>query len=367
MYTIYVDNELLYYPGTSLYEVVNPTLSLEVNSAGTLTLSVPSINPLYDSFAIQKSIVSVFQDGEEIFRGRVIEISMDWDNMKRIECEGELAYLCDTIMRQAEYHEASVAALFRKYVEYHNGWIYADRRFEVGQCTVTSTETSIFRYTNYQSTWTEMKEDFLDNYGGYFRVRYDGEHRYLDYLSTYDHEASQKIEFGSNLLDYVSTKDGLEIFTRLIPLGATLDEEDRTWRAVDGLEEYLTIRNVNSGDDWLDAPAAIKERFGVITRVMHWDDVHDASILKTKAQAVINSIDLDAVCIEVKAIDLHLADKLIESFRIGDMVTVKSVPHNLEETMMITKINIAMDKPSESLITIGKSPASLSEIVGKER
>lgn len=358
MYRIYLDGDVpVYVAGSSKFIVSSPRLQLEVNKAGTLTFTVPPDNPSYNKFHRFRQDIYVKSDDVEIWRGRIIAITSDWLNQKTIEAEGELAYLCDTIQRQKRYNEPSVASLFNKYVTEHNGWIYADRQFVVGQCTVTSNETSIFRFTNYNTTMQEIREDLLDNYGGYLRVRHENGNRYLDYLESYDHEAPQAIEFSKNLLDLVADWDGINLFTRIIPLGATLEESQRTWRAVEGLEEYLTIRSVNGGDDWLDAPQSIKDYFGVVTTVMKWDDVHDASILKTKAQAVLDKIDWDEVTIEVKAIDLHLTDKTVEEFRLGDTVQVNSKPHNQHVKMMLSKLDIRMDSPSQTIFTLGISNA----------
>lgn len=366
MYRIfYAEAEPLYTGGSSIYTVESPTLDMAVNEAGKLTFSVPPINPAYDKLQRYRQDVYVEADGSEIFRGRIVHISRDWFNNKYVEVAGELAYLSDTIMRQKKYTASSVSDLFTQYVNYHNGWIYADRRFVVGQCTVTSTETSIIRYSNYETTLKEMKKDLLDNYGGYFRIRRENGNRIIDYLADYAHEAPQAIEFSKNLLDLSTEWEGSGLFTRLIPLGATLEESQRTWRAVEGLEEYLTIANVNGGDDWLDAPQSVKDYFGVITATMRWDDVHDANILKTKARAVIDAIDWDGVTITAKAFDLNLTDKTVEKFRLGDTVTVKSGPHGVSTRMTLSKWVLKLDNPADSTFTIGiPNGKGISQMLG---
>ena len=82
-----------------------------------------------------------------------------------------------------------------------------DRQFKVGIVTVTDNNDSLYRYTNYNSTMKEIKEDLVDDLGGYLRVRNVNGTAYLDYISDYDNVSTQSIEFGENLLDFSRNTD----------------------------------------------------------------------------------------------------------------------------------------------------------------
>ena len=78
MYQILCDGELLYDPRQKEYLVGDPTLELAVNTSGTLSFSMPPTHPAYDKIRKLKSVITLYQDGEWVFSGRVLN-----DEMKR--------------------------------------------------------------------------------------------------------------------------------------------------------------------------------------------------------------------------------------------------------------------------------------------
>ena len=102
----------------------------------------------------------------------------------------------------------------------------------------------------------EIKEDLVDDLGGYLRVRNVNGTAYLDYISDYDNVSTQSIEFGENLLDFSRNTDVSDIATVFIPLGAKLEESP-----IAALEQRLTIESVNNGSDSLVNLDAVK-KFG---------------------------------------------------------------------------------------------------------
>ena len=92
----------------------------------------------------------------------------------------------------------------------------------------------------------------------------------LDYLADFSSVSTQHITFGENLLDYARTRDGIEIATALIPLGARLEDEEGSQT-----DERLTIAEVNDGKDYVYDEAAVK-RYGWIFTTQTWDDVLEA-------------------------------------------------------------------------------------------
>ena len=85
MYTIYADGEALYSPhlANDGYSVLSPKLTVELNKAGSLTFILPPTNVMYDSIQKLKTIITVIQDNEEIFRGRVLHDEKDFYNRKK--------------------------------------------------------------------------------------------------------------------------------------------------------------------------------------------------------------------------------------------------------------------------------------------
>lgn len=73
MYRITLDETALYYPGDTKNVLLDATLNVELNTAGTLVLTCPKENPCYEKFFNRKSVVSVYRDEKEIFTGEVRE------------------------------------------------------------------------------------------------------------------------------------------------------------------------------------------------------------------------------------------------------------------------------------------------------
>lgn len=99
MYSVYVENDLLYSPVLieDGYIILSPKVCLEVNKVGSFSFLLPPQNPLYDRIQKLYSIVKVYDDQEEIFRGRVLHDDKNFYNQKEVYCEGELSFLLDAV------------------------------------------------------------------------------------------------------------------------------------------------------------------------------------------------------------------------------------------------------------------------------
>lgn len=354
-YYVYCDDTPIYDVRDEELVLIDPKISLEVNKAGSFTFKMPPNHPQYDLPHLMTSCIRVLQDDEEIFNGRPINVTTDFYNRKQIECEGQLAFLNDTIQRPGEYHDLSPREYLTILIDAHNEQVDESRQFEVGIVTVTDSNDSLYRYTNMNSTMDEIKEDLVDDLGGYLKVRnvYDSDgtllHRYLDYvtISDYGNTNSQPIEFGENLLDFSRNMDMTDIATAIIPLGATLEESEFS-----SLEVRLTIADVNDGCDYLQIDEAVAN-YGFIVKTQTWDNVTTAAMLLSKAKAWLTDYQYEDMVIEAKAVDLHYTDVDIEAFRLGDMIRVLSTPHGLDKYFPLTKMTIYLNKLESNTITLG--------------
>ena len=356
MYTIHVDGNLLYSPLLidDGYLVLNPKLTLELGKSGSLTFLLPPNNPLYDGIQKLKSMVIVYQDSEEIFRGRVLHDEKDFYNRKNVYCEGELAFLLDSQQRPYSF-QGDISDLYMKFINAHNAQVEEEKRFYVGEITVTDPNNYINRSNiYYNNTWDEISDKLIASHGGYLRPRLKDGKRYLDYVKAYGKVNSQVIEFGVNMLDiseYITAED---VFTVLIPLGFEQTDSDGNSTG------RLTIKSVNSGKDYIEDDAAIA-LFGRITKTQEWDDVTVASNLLTKGRAFLNSGIEMAVTLTMKAIDLHLADVEVERIGLGDYVRVISLPHKLDKYFLCSKIVIDIVSPDKTEYTFGVTYTTMTE------
>ena len=119
MIQMFCDGVLLYDPRSADYIVAEPKCELEVNKTGNLTFRIAPTHPLYGQIQKLKSEIAVYQDNERLGAFRVLNVEQDFNNIKTVTCEGELAYLLDSIQRAAEYHDVTVAEYFAtRYKDY---------------------------------------------------------------------------------------------------------------------------------------------------------------------------------------------------------------------------------------------------------
>lgn len=147
MYRIYLDGELFYDPRLPEYALTGIKCDLEVNKTGTLRFTIPATHPLIGSVQKMYSELTLYQDKDWLYSGRVLSDDTDFDGNRTIECEGELSYLLDSIQRYHEYHDISVKDYFTDLIAKHNADVDDRKRFVVGTVTVVDPNDSLYRYS----------------------------------------------------------------------------------------------------------------------------------------------------------------------------------------------------------------------------
>ena len=347
MYRVLCDDTSIFDPRDEELVLIDPVLDLEANTSGSFVFVIAPNHPHYDLPEKLTSVITVYQDDTEIFRGRIIGENTDFYNRKHITCEGDLAMLVDSIQRPAEYHDMTVRGYLEALITSHNAQVESSKHFTVGIVTVTDSNDSLYRFTNYNTTLQEIKEDLLDDLGGYLRVRYENDTRYLDYIADYNSVNSQVIEFGENLLDFTKNYDLTDFATAIIPLGAKAAVSD-----IAALEERINIKLVNNNIDYLYSDSAVNQ-YGWIYKTVTWDEVTTPRALLNKGRKYLSDYQFDNMIIEATAIDLHYSDDEIQMFQLGDSVHVVSSPHGLDRYFPLSKLTIYLTQPSNNTVTLG--------------
>ena len=347
MYKVYCDNFLLYADSHKDYKIVSPKLELELSKAGKFEFSIYPNHPHYD---------------ELVFRGRVLNSERGWINESKITCEGELAFLNDSIIRPYDYisnGQITISDFLAFIINEHNAQVDEDRQFKLGTVTVvdgdsTNDENLISRSNSDHSTaWETISKSLIEMLGGYLIVRHEPDGAYIDYLSDINVLSSQTVEFGKNLTDVIQSVKGEDLYTAIIPLGAKSEETG----------ERITIASVNGDLDYLvnEEQAGI---YGRIFRTMVWDDVTEPANLLTKAQGHLTSVGMLTETIELKAVDISPLNQDINSFRLGTKVRVHSNPHGIDEIFTIEKLSIDLMKPESNKLTLGATRKTFTEQSG---
>lgn len=349
MYSIYADDICIYNDISPLenLKLVSPKLILEDSAAGSLTMTVPVTNVGYNIVEKMKTDIVVKRNNMEIWAGRVLTEDRDFWNNRKLYCEGELAFLNDTTQPQAEYHDVTVRGFLQNLINIHNAKAESNRQFVLGAVTVTDSNDSLYRYTNYEKTIECINGKLIEKLGGHLRVRKEGGIRYLDYLADYPNTNSQVIEFGKNLMEFTKNWDMTEFATVILPLGKQLEESP-----IEALEAYTTVESVNDGNKYVQSPSAINA-YGWIEKVVRWEDVGTPSILLNKARSYLSNIQFDNMTIEIKALDMSYFNVNYESIKLLDRVKVISRPHGMERYFPVKKLEIPLDNPDDTLFTLG--------------
>lgn len=358
MFTIKADGREIYNPALfdEQYQVINPELTLEVNKAGSLSFTMPPCNAMWGSLNKLTSVISVEQDGIEIFRGRVMNDETDTYKQRYVYCEGELAYLLDSIQRPYEF-SGNAVDLFKQFITNHNESVNAEKQFTIGRITAVDTSTAAaIDASSHSDTFTEIEDRLLDAYGGYIRIRHENGTRYIDYLSESGDDNTQPIQFGVNLLDLKESISAEDIFTVLIPTGAMQNGDDGKFDAL------LNITSVNNGLDYIEDAEGIA-KYGRIWKRKHWDYIEDAAELKEKGQEYLATGITEDATLTITAVDMHFVDPKKQRIAIGDMVQILSNPHGLDRVTICYKIVMPLQEPEKTVYTFGEPEKTLTDNV----
>ncbi len=359
MYRIYADDKELHDPSL-IHEgcgVLSPKVTAEINKAGSLTFTLPTSNNLYGQLEKLKTKVKVFQNDEKIFTGRVLNDDRNFYNQKNTYCEGEFSYLIDSIQRPYSY-SGSVDGLFRKLINNHNSRVEADKRFTVGKVTVEGEITC--NSNDYPTTLDEINKQIIDVVGGIINFRDVGDSRYIDLIASSKDDgdvetSSQIIEFGVNLLDITEHITAENIYTVIIPLGKTLENDKG-----ENTDEKLDISEINDGKDYIEDETAVS-LFGRIERKVDFSDCDDPHKLMSLGSAELKKNIKMSIALTVKAVDMHLLNVDVELIKVGTWVRVLSHPHKLDDYFQCTRISYDLEKPENNEYEFGFNRTSLTD------
>lgn len=352
MYQIYADGVLIYDDTAEINRILKGNIEPEVNKSGSFVFTVVPGHDFYDVFVNYKTVIVVYKSGKIKFRGRVLSQVINYRKEKTITCEGELGFFNDSIIRPFEFG-GTPENFFIQIVTAHNNQVDDFKKFKIGTVTVTDTNDYIVRSAEgYNTSMSILNSRLLeDATGGYLFITHgsDGTEEIptIHYLKELTGECSQTVEFGANLLDYTKTLKGDTFATALIPLGARLENDDP-----DAPEQRLTIESVNGGSDYIYNQAAV-DQFGRITIVEIYDDITVPENLLRKAELRLVDLIGETVTIELNAVDMHLLDRNIESFEIGDLIRVTSQPHGIDRVMLCSRQSIDILNPANDKLVLG--------------
>jgi hypothetical protein len=342
--------------------VRDPSVKLAVGKAGEMTFTLCADHPYLSNLRRMSGLVELLDGTLPIYRGRITTDTKDFYGAHKIETEGIMAALNDSIIKPFSFPEdfkddddyKAAAAngnvvdfFFRWILAQHNSQVSTEQQIKPGVCTVTDSNNYITRSASEYATAMSTVSDKLikSALGGYLLIRYEDDGNYLDYYAALPLTNTQSVEFAENLLDLSSETDGTNIYTAILPEG----------------KDGLTIEALSDGDltdDLVKSGLTIYSKSGVatygrITRHVKWDDVTVAANLQAKAKAALadNGLSMPET-ITCKAVDLGWQDG-IQHFRVGRMTAIFSTPHGYSASYPLMELAPDILDPGNTQITLG--------------
>lgn len=393
MYIVTIDGQFFFGTGKydrPGYELINPQVDLAVNAAGTFTFTMYPSHPCYELTDNTKSIVQIVKDGEAepLFRGRVLSTELGFYNEKKVICEGELAFLCDTIQQNYDYSEGesrkTIHELLTFFIQRHNEKAGIDNihSFKIGIVNVTDGDNSntdnliSAADSTFLNTYESIQQKLIERYGGYLYIRHEEDGNYIDYLSSPSVTCSQKIELGENLLSFKKNIEADSLVTAVIPLGKErMDGGEEGSGSRHNIGGWNASQSITDSKDIFQATGKVGgtttylnclysqsavEKYGWIEKVLIFDDVVLPGTLVRYGESHLKSMG-KALSIELTAADLSGVNTEIDRFKIAQYVRVNSKPHNLENALyVVSKLSLNLTDPTANKICLGTETATIT-------
>ena len=364
MYQLKYKNYILYDPRLADEKLIvrDPSVKLAVSKAGEMSFTVDAEHPYLSNLRRMSGLVELLDGTFPIYRGRITSDIKDFYGAHKIETEGIMAVLNDSIIppfnfpedftEDASYKAAAASGnvvefFFRWILSQHNAQVTAEQQIKPGVVTVSDPNNYIARSSEeYATAMTTISDKlFKSSLGGNLLIRYEDDGNYLDYYAALPLTNTQTVKFAENLLDLSSETDGADIYTAILPEG----------------KDGLTIGNLPDGDltdDLVKSGKTIYSKSGVatygrITRHIKWDDVTVDTNLRAKAKAALadNGLSMPEA-ITCRAVDLGWREG-IQHFRVGRMTALVSTPHGYSTSYPLMELAPDILDPGNTQITLG--------------
>lgn len=356
------------YDSTGKYDNASHTadvLSLKaaqaVNESGTAEFELPynndyiRWNPLPTPY---KALVRIYReagldDEPLLFRGRLISIRDSIMGTKTFQCEGELGFLKDSVIRPRTI-SGTLYQMFSAILSAHNEQVEQFKQFLAGTVDVTTDDSSpSIEIADAESSYSVMAK-LVEKYGGYIRFEDDAEtgYRVMTWRKNALSTSSQSITLGENLLEYASVLLNNDYANRIIPYG----------KRVNGTRVTIST----GGHDYVE-DAAAQAACGIVSKAVIFEDIGTSSALLVRAREYLAQSKQMIKTLTLRALDMtalfgtpQRAWEATESWMAGQYVHVSIPPRDIEEDYLLTARTYDLLDPSKDQITLGGKPITLT-------
>lgn len=369
MFTFFKDKEEIYNPiAADTLPVIDPSLTVELNKAGSASFTLPPKHPAYNNLPKLASWITIQDQNSILWRGRVLDSTDDNKKNRSFIAEGQLAILNDSIIRPYSFTGTVRNYLVFLINQHNEQQTDPHKKITLGTVNVTSPEGSTIKRksTQYASTWNEINSNLIGPLGGYLIPSYNSDGSLtVSYRETPGDLGSQDIRFGENIVDFSRFVTATDVFTVLIPTGKT-ETEATSATTTSRSGGALTIESVNGGLDYIKNAGAVRLFGGEIWREHNWSYIDSPAELKAAGQKYLADNISAAITINIDAIDLHLLNVNVQAIKLGSLHNVIANEYEVNDQYFCSKIDYHFNNPSSNRYTFGTLQQTLTELQHEE-
>ncbi len=350
----------------NIEKITNGKIKEEINAIPSFSFSIYPNNAGYQLLTPFYTKVEVYDEKHQhiAFDGRVLVVEPSMDSsgliLKRVTCEGKLAYLNDTIQEYCVPKNWTTKGLLQQILKVHNARVGVSKVINLGNVQAVDANDNIYVGIQYDSSWKTLVEKLVKKSGGEFQFRNVNGTLYLDYLKQIGEEKSTSIVLAKNMQSITQKIDSSSLITRLYPYGAKIKAKDESGNEKE-TEERLSISSINGGKPYVE-DAEYLSRYGVVETTQFWDDVNSFEILKSKGVAWLKENNRITVSYEIDAFDLSLIDVDSDELIVGNIYPVRNELLDIDEKLRVISRTIDVVEPHKTTLEFGSKKQTLTNI-----
>ena len=350
----------------NIEKITNGKIKEEINAIPSFSFSIYPNNAGYQLLTPFYTKVEVYDEKHQhiAFDGRVLVVEPSMDSsgliLKRVTCEGKLAYLNDTIQEYCVPKNWTTKGLLQQILKVHNARVDVSKVINLGNVQAVDANDNIYVGIQYDSSWKTLVEKLVKKSGGEFQFRNVNGTLYLDYLKQIGEEKNTSIVLAKNMQSITQKIDSSSLITRLYPYGAKIKAKDESGNEK-MTEERLSISSVNGGKPYVE-DAEYLSRYGVVETTQFWDDVNSLEILKSKGVAWLKENNRITVSYEIDAFDLSLIDVDSDELTVGNIYPVRNELLDIDEKLRVISRTIDVIEPHKTTLEFGSKKQTLTNM-----
>lgn len=350
----------------NIEKITNGKIKEEINAIPSFSFSIYPNNAGYQLLTPFYTKVEVYDEKHQhiAFDGRVLVVEPSMDSsgliLKRVTCEGKLAYLNDTVQEYCSPKNWTTKGLLQQILKVHNARVDTSKVINLGNVQAVDANDNIYVGIQYDSSWKTLVEKLVKKSGGEFQFRNVNGTLYLDYLKQIGEEKSTSIILAKNMQSITQKIDSSSLITRLYPYGAKIKVKDESGNEKE-TEERLSISSVNDGKPYIE-DAEYLSRYGVVETTQFWDDVNSLEILKSKGATWLKENNRITVSYEIDAFDLSLIDVDSDELTVGNIYPVRNELLDIDEKLRVISRTIDVIEPHKTTLEFGSKKQTLTNM-----